>query len=699
MIRRRIPWVVGGIFVIAIAVLAMIGFGTDTDKQAEAIKDDEPSASIVINEKPLPEPTGAAEDKQAQVSGGSSELGSGDEPDTGSTPTPSSTEPVSKSDGAGEPSNIASNEQPSQDAQSERREGVSTARGTTPETPTEPSAVSEPLDAAASIQTQPSGADLERSTSTPDVRAPDTLDGSIQPDTQPRERAMDSVPSTQMPAAPSANVQSAGRSSAAVPNQVSDEAVERASGVATVAGAATELSTLPDVSGQTPESQPTANAELANLNASDGSAGSDRAGELGRIVMPMSKPTRRTDPQAPDVETGVPAVSTPTLPVVSDPTPPDESAERSAPRPTAANPSGNETGDSEDVQHGGSPEPTQPDGSPLFDIVRVDRDGQTVIAGTAQPNEKVEILLDGVVVGEAFADATGQFVAVVFANLSGTAQRLELRSLLPPVAVGESEPDAISDIAPEVSLDIQDLSNPAIGGESAPVASASSSPDVTRNSSAWDAAGTVASPGQVGTVAAASPPIQRHAVSAPVIILPAQEAEGAPTLVQPRPEGLAMLQPAEREILGVVLDSISYDDSGAVILSGRGVVERVIRIYANGKEAGAARVDPDGRWVWASDVADPQNIKLFRLDELGPEGSVTSRIETPFKYERYAPKLVRDREVEIQRGDMLWRIAEQYYGEGIRYSMIYGANSELIRDPDLIYPGQIFTIPELVDAN
>ena len=48
---------------------------------------------------------------------------------------------------------------------------------------------------------------------------------------------------------------------------------------------------------------------------------------------------------------------------------------------------------------------------------------------------------------------------------------------------------------------------------------------------------------------------------------------------------------------------------------------------------------------------------------------------------------------------MLLRIAEQFYGEGIRYSLIYGANTELIRDPDLIYPGQEFSIPELVDAN
>ena len=342
-------------------------------------------------------------------------------------------------------------------------------------------------------------------------------------------------------------------------------------------------------------------------------------------------------------------------------------------------------------------EPETSEGSPTFDIVRVDQDGQTVIAGTARPNTKVEVLLDGVVVGGAMSDGTGQFVAVVFADLSETAQRLQLRSLLP---VGEGPGQGLnSEIAPRVASNIQDLSNPVIDGDNTSAASATSNSEIARDSSAKSATRTVAAPEQLDRVAAPIPSIQRHTVSAPVIILPAQQAESAPTLVQPRPEGLAMLQPAEREILGVVLDSISYDDSGAVILSGRGVVERVIRIYANGKEAGIARVDPDGRWVWASEVADPQNIKLFRMDELGPEGSVTSRIETPFKYERSAPKLVREREVEIQRGDMLWRIAEQYYGEGIRFSMIFSANSELIRDPDLIYPGQVFTIPELVDAN
>ena len=49
--------------------------------------------------------------------------------------------------------------------------------------------------------------------------------------------------------------------------------------------------------------------------------------------------------------------------------------------------------------------------------------------------------------------------------------------------------------------------------------------------------------------------------------------------------------------------------------------------------------------------------------------------------------------VVVQPGNSLWRIARRVYGEGPRYTVIYQANQEQIRDPDLIYPGQIFTVP------
>jgi len=59
-----------------------------------------------------------------------------------------------------------------------------------------------------------------------------------------------------------------------------------------------------------------------------------------------------------------------------------------------------------------------------------------------------------------------------------------------------------------------------------------------------------------------------------------------------------------------------------------------------------------------------------------------------------APKLQSvDSAVIIRRGDTLWRISRRVYGRGMRYSTIYLANQEQIRDPDMIWPGQVFNVP------
>jgi len=50
----------------------------------------------------------------------------------------------------------------------------------------------------------------------------------------------------------------------------------------------------------------------------------------------------------------------------------------------------------------------------------------------------------------------------------------------------------------------------------------------------------------------------------------------------------------------------------------------------------------------------------------------------------------------IQKGDTLWGIASEFYGNGSKYPLIVEANLEVIKDADLIYPGQSIRIPELV---
>lgn len=65
----------------------------------------------------------------------------------------------------------------------------------------------------------------------------------------------------------------------------------------------------------------------------------------------------------------------------------------------------------------------------------------------------------------------------------------------------------------------------------------------------------------------------------------------------------------------------------------------------------------------------------------------------PVQMSDVPPDLPEGRSIVVQPGNSLWRIAMKSYGDGFRYTTIYQANREQIRDPDLIYPGQIFALP------
>ncbi len=51
---------------------------------------------------------------------------------------------------------------------------------------------------------------------------------------------------------------------------------------------------------------------------------------------------------------------------------------------------------------------------------------------------------------------------------------------------------------------------------------------------------------------------------------------------------------------------------------------------------------------------------------------------------------------EVQSGDSLSKIAKAHYGDAMKYMMIFEANQPLLKDPNLIYPGQVLRIPPLV---
>lgn len=251
----------------------------------------------------------------------------------------------------------------------------------------------------------------------------------------------------------------------------------------------------------------------------------------------------------------------------------------------------------------------------------------------------------------------------------------------------------------------------ATAGEASAMAAAETEPSATAAPAASPAEpGTAAGPAAERAAAAAladepteaaPDPGTRYVLSAPVLILPATGADDAPALVQPQTDELAMLQPGGRPAGapdGVALDQITYAEAGELTIRGRARPDHAIRLYGDGRILETVPVR-DGGWEVSLPRDRARALSLLRLDEIDATGKVTSRVEAPFRYTGERPQELRAREVIVQRGDNLWTIAEQHYGEGLRYSVIYGANNDLIRDPDLIYPDQVFSIPELVEAD
>jgi len=48
----------------------------------------------------------------------------------------------------------------------------------------------------------------------------------------------------------------------------------------------------------------------------------------------------------------------------------------------------------------------------------------------------------------------------------------------------------------------------------------------------------------------------------------------------------------------------------------------------------------------------------------------------------------------VVKGDSLSKIAKREYGDASKWRTIYEANRGLIKDPDLIYPGQLLSVPQ-----
>jgi nucleoid-associated protein YgaU len=137
------------------------------------------------------------------------------------------------------------------------------------------------------------------------------------------------------------------------------------------------------------------------------------------------------------------------------------------------------------------------------------------------------------------------------------------------------------------------------------------------------------------------------------------------------------------------IGAADYDANGHAIFSGTGHAGNRISLSLDGAPLGSAVVGPDGNWSLTADV--PKNSGTLQVSDTTKPGSAP--LTAPFALETLKTA-VAEGHIIIVPGQNLWLIARHIYGHGNLYTLIYKANSRLIRNPNLIFPGQAFTVPK-----
>ncbi len=320
--------------------------------------------------------------------------------------------------------------------------------------------------------------------------------------------------------------------------------------------------------------------------------------------------------------------------------------------------------------------------APSFDIVRVSPDGSAVIAGRAVPGSQVTVLDAGKPIGKVVADGRGEWVLVPSKPLPPGGRRLGLRAKLPDGTVLEAVGEIVL-IVPERGRDVAGRKVDRPSGAIALKVPKSTAESATPGPQASIVLQKPGAGGRAGERAAAPPskPPMRTEPKA------GTSSKTAAAPVMKVPPGAVV-----KDVLSV--DVIDYDDSGRVSIGGMARPGARVRIYIDNTPLGDTVADGRGRWSFRPDEPLKPGTYRLRVDELRARGQVARRIEIPFRRAPAIGRLPEGGIAVVQPGNTLWRIARDTYGRGIQYTVIYGANKDQIRDPDLIYPGQIFTLPK-----
>jgi nucleoid-associated protein YgaU len=351
--------------------------------------------------------------------------------------------------------------------------------------------------------------------------------------------------------------------------------------------------------------------------------------------------------------------------------------------------------------------------APVFDIVRVEPTGDAVIAGRSFAGAVVELVRNGVVHDRIVADASGAFAFIPPPLPAGTSE-IVLRVVAADGATRQSEQSVTVVVAddlvttPMVAMVAPNqptvvLSRP----EERAIAAAATDPAI-EDDVAGDPASEAASVAAVDSAAEDATAAQRQQIAA----VDAVAISNGET---------------------IRIASVEAETGGGLYVTGEAAPSTTVRLYLNDTFVAPAEVGADGTVSFSIERGVRPGSYRVRLDQVADgTGSVLSRAEivfvvpelpelvaeAPAPHEAItspepaeqvvveaepAPEAVPERSASttipeistavVTRCDSLWRISREIYGSGMRYTEIFEANQNQIRNPNLIYPGQLFVLP------
>ncbi|QOF72662.1 LysM peptidoglycan-binding domain-containing protein [Aminobacter sp. SR38] len=380
--------------------------------------------------------------------------------------------------------------------------------------------------------------------------------------------------------------------------------------------------------------------------------------------------------------------------------------------------------------------------APSFDVVRVENNGSVVIAGKAAGNSKVEIVTGSKVIGAAVAGADGDFAVVLDDPLKPGDYQIVLRATAPDNVVATSTETAVvsvpSDPGGQVLALVEEPGKPAQLITVPKPADAPAAPASGEQQASAPATAPAAEPAPAKSAAPAAEikvAVEAVEIEGKKIFIAGSADAGRKVRAyaneiligetQTSPEGRFLIE-AERELpVGDYIIRVdALEPNGAKVVAraavpfqrepGKAVAAvapqptvsaaPAVDATAAAAPAPAAASTAEAKTAMAGEVpakpADPAAEATAPAQATAPAATATADkpaevAAAPVAPETTAPKLEAvNGAVIIRRGDSLWRISRRVYGHGVRYSNIYLANQDQIQDPDRIWPGQVFRVPE-----